>query len=1191
MEEQNLAFGNERFPVDPLASRKDLERRSRIMLARALNLRTVVAFIGSGCSAPLGYPVWRGLVTDLVKETIGHVSSLSLRARFTGIHKRLAEPTNSISTRSLMFYLSLCQQHLKVGDSDVLHDYIAEQIRTFEREAEKHRDKDYNPYTALGKLPIRRFVTTNYDLELDMMVRAKFDDDREINSFTQESHGNLAGFAVVGLEQLADSIFHCHGSCEKPQTIVASEADYQEWYLTQRKSSATTFRQSLDLVLSSNPVLFIGFGMEDDDLLRPLRVFHADDPERKEARLLFALSESRDNAADNDWMDSRHDRYGVNFLRYKRPPTDDPAERGRRLCRAIDRLASEWHKYRDEWWEKPPIRKVSVTVAAHREKGRPKKPYQHYSVRLTDSDELAPEKTREDLDTLEGYIRRPSTRVVLVTGDGGSGKSWRVLNLLERLKNKPGRFRGGIFFWSSYYADDWLTGLDRALAYFQRETSTRRRRLDRFRECLENGEHLVVFDGFERLLRETDNSKIGVPYSRSVRELLEIMAHHQKGKTRSTMILTTRLVPESFQQSLKDPGKDGDPVRHFGVRRLTTTDLRDGKVFAGLSEEDVGRICSLCGGHSYALLLAVHYLKPHRPGFKERFAIFQREISRRAPDSRIPEIIKLAIGAVDADHERLASKMLDRLSIFMSPIDRDTSQVCFDEAVKAAGVSPKTVTRQKVIDALLKAKVLLQVTTEPQDKKDEFITVHPIVRSHIFYKSHGIVREVTPTFMLTGFTSGNLACHPGNDRGRQQVESLFDALCAHALASRTFDARRSLARAAFGVVRSRMESNSVPRWTSYDSYLRLGLRLLFLIKRIAWDRDKETGQKTTWNYQDRALGNEKQSPDGILYSDELAWLYNDLGLALCSEGSMADAYSLWEQGFEINRVTDSEEEGGQYMVQSHLHMSHLFMELGRLPRAAQFLATTARANAIYGDADFAGRILGYHGLLAHLAGNLDEAEKLYGKAVRKLATGGRHNLRAESLFQRHWADLMLAKMEPAMAEEHVEVALSLAREGDFPDLEAYARKSRAHVWREAGKKDPREVRAEYMAAMQQAEKFGIRRLQADIHSELARLALQVGDWETARIRAMESLKLANELGLGLRRTHGLIVLGLAMEAGGNRDLAVSYYRHARDMSKLQGYHLRGREAEQHLLRLREPLEEQSEYDRLASGRSFPPPDR
>ena len=69
-----LAFGTERFPPNELASREDREQRTMIMLARALNLRTVVAFVGSGCSAPLGYPPWRQLVKQVVGKTVNECS-------------------------------------------------------------------------------------------------------------------------------------------------------------------------------------------------------------------------------------------------------------------------------------------------------------------------------------------------------------------------------------------------------------------------------------------------------------------------------------------------------------------------------------------------------------------------------------------------------------------------------------------------------------------------------------------------------------------------------------------------------------------------------------------------------------------------------------------------------------------------------------------------------------------------------------------------------------------------------------------------------------------------------------------------------------------------------------------------------------------------------------------------------------
>jgi tetratricopeptide (TPR) repeat protein len=1145
--EQVLAFGTERFAVDPAASRQQREERSRYMLARALNLRTAIAFVGSGCSAPLGYPTWKKLVCDVIKETADRHPKTELETRLRGIHSRLLA-TDFPVARDLIFYLGLCQSYVDV------HSLIFDAIGKAAKAAD--RGSSHNPYRALRGLPIERFVTSNYDLELEAMIDPEGDGQYE-RSLTQEGHyhGSLAALAVVGSPDLRDAVFHCHGRFDVRESIIASEADYQQWYLTQRDPTASTFRQSLDLLFGSNPVLFLGFGMEDDDLLRPLRVFNADNPERKESRLLFALNESGGTPREIDWMDSVHDRYGVHFICYPRPAGDDRA-RGQALCHQIAALAQQWQTYLGEWTEKPVIRRVHVSVSAKGDPPRKKAPYQHYSVVMSGDDDLAPERTREDVETLLGHIRNERTRVVVVTGDGGSGKSWRVLHLLRRLRDErtPRTVKDGTFFWSSYYADDWLTGLDRALSYFEKDAGEpprrEKRRLERFKECLHDGSHLLVFDGFERLLRQTDPTKPGVPYSHSVRELLDIVSEHTAAETRSTVILTTRLMPEQLAAKIPAIPTEDDVVKHFGVRRLTTDDLKEGKAFR-LDEDQLGIVCSLCGGHSYALLLAARYFA--KGGSFEKFV---QEISRRAPDSRNSAVIKLAIDAVDRRTDGMAMKALERLAVFMSPVDAQTREVCFEAA---GGPARSSADNERVLQELLSSKLLLEVVTDPPEsgRRGPLVTVHPTVRSYVFYKRHGVVTDALPNFTLAGFTSGTAACHPGDERGERQITELFNLFCDRSFEAVDFESQRSMARAAFGVMRSRMDSNTVPRWTTYEKYIRLGLRLMYRVKITS---------KSRWTYQDRALGSRRQSDDGILYADELAWLYNDIGLALCSEGSMADAYSLWEQGFEIDRVTDSEEDGGQYMVQSHLHMSHLFIELGRLRRAAQFLATTERANAIYGDPDFAARILGYRGLVAHLAGNLDEAEKLYSKAIAGLTARGRRNLRAESLFRRYRADLKMAGKKLEHAEEQVEIALSLAREGNFPDLEAYARKSRAHVWREQ-KKEARIARAEYEAAMATAKVHGIKRLQADIHSELARLALDVGDWETARIRAMESLTLANELSLGLRRTHGLVVLGLAMEAGGNRELAVSYLQHALALANLQGYHLRGREAEVILQRL------------------------
>jgi len=102
---------------------------------------------------------------------------------------------------------------------------------------------------------------------------------------------------------------------------------------------------------------------------------------------------------------------------------------------------------------------------------------------------------------------------------------------------------------------------------------------------------------------------------------------------------------------------------------------------------------------------------------------------------------------------------------------------------------------------------------------------------------------------------------------------------------------------------------------------------------------------------------------------------------------------------------------------------------------------------------------------------------------------------------------------------------------------------------------------EYTATLESARKIGIRRLQGDALLELARLALDLGDGETARRRALQALMIANQLGLGLRQTHGLVVLGLAAMAAGQQDLGKKYLQHAREQAKKQNYWLRAHEVE------------------------------
>src|SRR5260370_6006791 len=146
--------------------------------------------------------------------------------------------------------------------------------------------------------------------------------------------------------------------------------------------------------------------------------------------------------------------------------------------------------------------------------------------------------------------------------------------------------------------------------------------------------------------------------------------------------------------------------------------------------------------------------------------------------------------------------------------------------------------------------------------------------------------------------------------------------------------------------------------------------------------------------------------------------------------------------------------GGGCRVEVLLNLANVFIEMGCLREARRCLESAEDFNAKLEDADFAGRILGFRGLLAHLSGNLPEADVLYKKCHKAL--GGGDNLRARSVFLKHHADLKMSMNDLEKAELLIRESRSLAEAGVFPDLVAFARCSQSHLLAPRGRyKDPR----------------------------------------------------------------------------------------------------------------------------------------
>jgi len=567
-----VGFGSHRLPrVATHSETHDHyahDQRSREMLCRVLALRTCIAFIGSGCSIPLGYPTWRDLAWQLLERT----RKIKENERLNRYQATLE--SNSYKTEDLPLFIAACKNLLcKAGQGHSYEDFFFDMFKPVTPWKESH-----NPYKELLDLPIHRFITSNYDCEMERalhsvrqiqfpelakhigpttpsrMPRVPYlssaggnDGQGEpARSFTQKPEYNdrLALFALARVAESRDIVFHCHGRFDDSDSIIATEADYQRWYLGDEES-AEAFRQTIDLLFASNPIFFVGFGMADADLMHPLRLLSAVSAEKKPFRPLFALLPSQGFDADWDRREFLYERYGLNTLTYQK--TDEP-DQG--LCSALRSLKDEWLEWRKSWLKKPPIRKVVVQAA----KGQP---YRHYGLDRDKDTQIGAKQVDVMVGQLAGQIKK-GEHVLVIVGPGGTGKSWHALALLDKLKGRRlgGGSFDGLFFWSSYYADDALTGLDRLLAYVDPEGDTNASRFVRLKNSLNAGRFVVVLDGFERLMtpsnwkQEGTDPEIGDFANPVVKSFVDLFLDPN---CHSHLVLTSRLRPRTLARDQSGP--------------------------------------------------------------------------------------------------------------------------------------------------------------------------------------------------------------------------------------------------------------------------------------------------------------------------------------------------------------------------------------------------------------------------------------------------------------------------------------------------------------------------------------------------------------------------------------------------------------------------------------------------------------
>ncbi|MDA4844746.1 SIR2 family protein [Hoeflea poritis] len=194
-------------------------------------------------------------------------------------------------------------------------------------------------------LGIRHYLTTNYDLEIERYFRDRgyqhFSDKKrdtsvepqEIRRQNQKNYptDQLGGFLKddafeprqaselvafsVDQDNADAAVFHLHGRATRDSNLVITERNYMDLYLRNDKNRDTV-NESIRVAFSANPLLFIGLGMNEADLMRPFREFMSN-RDRQLGRTAIALSPGMDSKEKRAQHASlRYVRYGAHTIFY-----------------------------------------------------------------------------------------------------------------------------------------------------------------------------------------------------------------------------------------------------------------------------------------------------------------------------------------------------------------------------------------------------------------------------------------------------------------------------------------------------------------------------------------------------------------------------------------------------------------------------------------------------------------------------------------------------------------------------------------------------------------------------------------------------------------------------------------------------------------------------------------------------------
>lgn len=202
---------------------------------------------------------------------------------------------------------------------------------------------------------------------------------------------------------------------------------------------------------------------------------------------------------------------------------------------------------------------------------------------------------------------------------------------------------------------------------------------------------------------------------------------------------------------------------------------------------------------------------------------------------------------------------------------------------------------------------------------------------------------------------------------------------------------------------------------------------------------------------------------------------------------------------------------------------------------------------------------GYLGLCAHLTGHFRKATSYYKDIIHYCSEVG--NLRAVSIFRRHYADLLRVSGKLDEAREQLQLARLAASHEEQRDVLHLALIAQARL--ERTDKNGSNSKAVIMleSAMEYGRKMGITKIQVEALKVRAEINMIQGETEFAGRLAAQAIGLANRHGMRLREFSSLILYGQILAKRGQLELSRSILKDTVEKMEKYGYQHKAHQAQ------------------------------